>query len=167
MTRNGIAKMNIFFDEWNYKSNGETPAITVCIFHAPSCIASCLKTLLSLATATPYPALICGSFQLAPFWSFQCAKHCSCVAWDYRSLPLRDVLQQAVIGLRCSSYNVQLLIPHNATCVLMLCPLFHSLAIPEPLYKLYSPAVTLWWDDRNWKSGASHDYSRKRGIDCA
>ncbi|ETE61106.1 Amiloride-sensitive sodium channel subunit alpha [Ophiophagus hannah] len=27
--RNGIAKVNIFFNEWNYKSNGESPAFTV------------------------------------------------------------------------------------------------------------------------------------------
>ncbi|KAM6469236.1 epithelial sodium channel subunit alpha isoform 1-T3 [Liasis olivaceus] len=27
--RNGIAKVNIFFKEWNYKSNGESPAFTV------------------------------------------------------------------------------------------------------------------------------------------
>nr|XP_056703913.1 amiloride-sensitive sodium channel subunit alpha [Euleptes europaea] len=27
--RNGIAKVNIFFQEWNYKSNGESPAFTV------------------------------------------------------------------------------------------------------------------------------------------
>ncbi|CAI5796938.1 amiloride-sensitive sodium channel subunit alpha [Podarcis lilfordi] len=27
--RNGIAKVNIFFEEWNYKSNGESPAFTV------------------------------------------------------------------------------------------------------------------------------------------
>uniref|UniRef100_A0A6J0UKM8 Epithelial sodium channel subunit alpha n=1 Tax=Pogona vitticeps TaxID=103695 RepID=A0A6J0UKM8_9SAUR len=27
--RNGIAKVNVFFEEWNYKSNGETPAFTV------------------------------------------------------------------------------------------------------------------------------------------
>lgn len=29
--RNGIAKVNIFFEEWHYKSNGESPAFTVCI----------------------------------------------------------------------------------------------------------------------------------------
>ncbi|XP_042723138.1 amiloride-sensitive sodium channel subunit alpha [Lagopus leucura] len=27
--RNGVAKVNIFFEEWNYKTNGETPAFTV------------------------------------------------------------------------------------------------------------------------------------------
>ncbi|KAJ7317616.1 hypothetical protein JRQ81_003778, partial [Phrynocephalus forsythii] len=27
--RNGIAKVNVFFEEWSYKSNGETPAFTV------------------------------------------------------------------------------------------------------------------------------------------
>ncbi|XP_031466088.1 amiloride-sensitive sodium channel subunit alpha isoform X2 [Phasianus colchicus] len=27
--RNGVAKVNIFFEEWNYKTNGESPAFTV------------------------------------------------------------------------------------------------------------------------------------------
>lgn len=27
--RNGVAKVNIFFKEWNYKTNGESPAFTV------------------------------------------------------------------------------------------------------------------------------------------
>ncbi|KAH0628543.1 hypothetical protein JD844_009877 [Phrynosoma platyrhinos] len=29
IARNGIAKVNIFFEQWNYKSNGESPAFTV------------------------------------------------------------------------------------------------------------------------------------------